>query len=531
MLRLSSLRALFAILNNSRASTSMPGSVYDSWIYEIGKANIEGSNDVIHTGLLQIFASFVPIFERGSSEHKSVHEHHDSSRGLVMRSLTCLAVNSEMSAFLVAAGAADMTCKLLKACVTTPIAGRGQNHHVVADESSNLLHSLLRNLTSINDKAALVGNGVCDVLLEALAESSASSVNTQYFCLLSLANLLDSVKSAVEIVDSGKNTWSVIATNIELSNCSPSEQAKGIQKIVARVAFLLAQNGKFDSLMHEANGDRVGDVVVLPVVESLTRAINAASCDVEMQFFAYAAVVMLAKEFKIVRSKLALKWLEDVMENNEKMQSNHPLRAMVDFVKNLKSSEEDVSEPLKPQWDYFLSHVQAETAIYALDLWSSLRAAESEVWLDVKMDKRDEDAMRHGVENSKAIVVILSESYFNRPVCLKELVWACELGKPIIPCVPSDLKKRIGEFGGQRPGDNTAPCVVPAPEFLRGMLSINFETLDRSDHEFWEVSVRKIRKAERKTIPLQLAEGVTLQEAAAAAQSELQARIIAQAAG
>ena len=84
-----------------------------------------------------------------------------------------------------------------------------------------------------------------------------------------------------------------------------------------------------------------------------------------------------------------------------------------------------------------------------MDLWSSLRALNSKVWLDVKMDRRDEDAMREGVKNSDAVVAILSELYFQRPFCIKEIVWACEFGKPVIPCVPSDLKGFIGEFGGQ----------------------------------------------------------------------------------
>ena len=137
-----------------------------------------------------------------------------------------------------------------------------------------------------------------------------------------------------------------------------------------------------------------------------------------------------------------------------------------------------------PPWDYFVSHVQSETGAYAVDLWSSLRDAGANVWLDVKMNLRDEEAMREGVENSDAVVVILSKSYFKRPFCIKEIVWACEFDKPVIPCVPSDLKGFIGEFGGQQPRDGGAPSVAAAPEFLRGISSINVETLDRSDNAY-----------------------------------------------
>ena len=45
------------------------------------------------------------------------------------------------------------------------------------------------------------------------------------------------------------------------------------------------------------------------------------------------------------------------------------------------------------------------------------------MWLDVKMDQRDEAAMRRGVENSSAVIALLSASYFDRPFCLKELAW------------------------------------------------------------------------------------------------------------
>ena len=160
-----------------------------------------------------------------------------------------------------------------------------------------------------------------------------------------------------------------------------------------------------------------------------------------------------------------------------------------------------------------------------MDLWSSLRALGSKVWLDVKMDRRDEDAMREGVKNSDAVVAILSELYFQRPFCIKEIVWACEFGKPVIPCVPSDLKGFIGEFGGQPPRDGGEPSVAAAPEFLRGILSINFEELNRSDNEFWNVCVNKVRKAQRKKIPLRLPDGVTLDDGAAAAQTEVRARV------
>jgi hypothetical protein len=46
---------------------------------------------------------------------------------------------------------------------------------------------------------------------------------------------------------------------------------------------------------------------------------------------------------------------------------------------------------------------------------------------------------------------------------MKELAWACKHDKPVIPCVPSDLKGFIGEFGGGPPRDGAAPTVAAAP--------------------------------------------------------------------
>ena len=194
-------------------------------------------------------------------------------------------------------------------------------------------------------------------------------------------------------------------------------------------------------------------------------------------------------------------------------------------VKNRPSSSFAKGDPAQsPPWDYFVSHVQSETKDFAVDLWSSLRDAGAKVWLDVKMNRRDEEAMRYGVKNSDAVVVILSKSYFDRPFCVKEIAWACEFDKPVIPCVPSELKGFIGEFGGHPPRDGGSPSVAAAPGFLRGILSINVEELNRSDNEYWEVGVRKVLNSERKSIPLRLEDGVTLQRALSTTLDDLERR-------
>jgi hypothetical protein len=187
-----------------------------------------------------------------------------------------------------------------------------------------------------------------------------------------------------------------------------------------------------------------------------------------------------------------------------------PIAERAVTVGTIRSAEDDDNSP---PWEYFVSHVQAETGVYAVDLWSSLRAAREKVWLDVKMDERDEEAMERGLRASKAVVCILSKSYFQRPFCVKELSWACKYDKPVIICVPSELKGYIGEFGGQSPKDGAAATVAAAPEFLRGLMKIDIKTLDRSDNKYWRVGVDMVRGAARKTIQLVLKPGATIDSA------------------
>ena len=85
------------------------------------------------------------------------------------------------------------------------------------------------------------------------------------------------------------------------------------------------------------------------------------------------------------------------------------------------------------QWDYFISHAQKDGAVLAEGIWSHMIYVEKKTcWLDVKMDERDEAAMKEGVQNSKFFLTIVSETYFERPFCIKELEWAMEYKKPMV---------------------------------------------------------------------------------------------------
>lgn len=99
-------------------------------------------------------------------------------------------------------------------------------------------------------------------------------------------------------------------------------------------------------------------------------------------------------------------------------------------------------------------------------------------WLDIKMEKLNEAAMKEATQNSKCIIAIISgterngdpadTAYFNRQFCVNELRWARAANVPIQPVVAAEDKGRIGEFLEQAPDD------------LKDLGAIDFIHLDRS---------------------------------------------------
>ena len=98
--------------------------------------------------------------------------------------------------------------------------------------------------------------------------------------------------------------------------------------------------------------------------------------------------------------------------------------------------------------------------------------------------------MEEGVRGSEKFIAIVSGKYFERPFCLKELRWARDAGKAVVPCVDRDDKKSIGEF------------LRTCPEDLRAVGGIDFVAIDRSDNESFELGVRRVVKATPAKIPM-----------------------------
>ena len=155
----------------------------------------------------------------------------------------------------------------------------------------------------------------------------------------------------------------------------------------------------------------------------------------------------------------------------------------------MASLEAFLNEP--GEWEYFLSHHQDASKDIALDTFHSMKELGKSCWLDVKMDDRDEAAMKEGIKNSKIILVIMSPMYFTRPFCVKELEWAVEYGKPIQVIIDVQYKNEIGNIIGRCPADKS---------YLKGIGKINFTEVFRGNPTFWKASIDLILKAKPKVL-------------------------------
>ena len=165
----------------------------------------------------------------------------------------------------------------------------------------------------------------------------------------------------------------------------------------------------------------------------------------------------------------------------------------IDVIKTLAISEDLDSINVPGHWDVFISHTQRHGKAVAMaeKLATSLENIGLTVWLDVKMKQRSAAAMEEGVRNSQIVIAIITgatidgninNAYFSRPFCILELQWAIDAGIQIQPIVQTEDKSNIGTFLGQ------------APSHLQFLAGIDFIHLDRSDIDYWDVGVKKVRR-------------------------------------
>ena len=170
--------------------------------------------------------------------------------------------------------------------------------------------------------------------------------------------------------------------------------------------------------------------------------------------------------------------------------AGQPQMTAEDTVCNTTASSPEVSEShnTDDRWDWFITHCQSDGGILAVDIFHEFEKRGLSVWLDVKMDERDEAAMKRGIEGSEKVLVIVTESYFTRPFCLKELRWARDAGRDLVVCMNVLDKERIGEFLGN------------APEDLRCIGDINFIDMNRGDKDYFLLGIQKLINAAPKKL-------------------------------
>jgi hypothetical protein len=112
------------------------------------------------------------------------------------------------------------------------------------------------------------------------------------------------------------------------------------------------------------------------------------------------------------------------------------------------------------------------------------------VWLDVKMAKLNEAAMREAARNSRCVIAVVTDverpgdpaenAYFQREYCVNELRWARQAGVPVQPVIRREDKDKVGWLLGQAPPD------------LRDLGAVDFLTLDRVSAAIWKTCIDEV---------------------------------------
>jgi hypothetical protein len=143
------------------------------------------------------------------------------------------------------------------------------------------------------------------------------------------------------------------------------------------------------------------------------------------------------------------------------------------------------------KWQFFLSHTQqnGDAKVLASTLFYEMKGRGYDCWFDVMMPRQDIAAMKEGVEKSECVLAIITggdekdKRYFERQMCVKELTWAINACKTIVPIVVAADKPKIGDYIGEgnRKGIDLSDC--------------DFKHFDRSNPIMLKASIETILKA------------------------------------
>ena len=85
-----------------------------------------------------------------------------------------------------------------------------------------------------------------------------------------------------------------------------------------------------------------------------------------------------------------------------------------------------------PSWHVFISHMQIQSNGEAARLAEMIEYLGGMPWQDMKSTNLTEEGMKHGVLNSKVLVLLLTSDLLTRPFCLLEIKTAIDANIPII---------------------------------------------------------------------------------------------------
>ena len=106
----------------------------------------------------------------------------------------------------------------------------------------------------------------------------------------------------------------------------------------------------------------------------------------------------------------------------------------------------EVLPPERRQHDIFITHAQASGQDQCKTLCLLLQARGFSVWYDMQAGDLTAEGMERGVSQSRHVLIFLSDGYFTRPFCLKELRWAKLYGCTLVGVVEKDSRHCPADF-------------------------------------------------------------------------------------
>ena len=97
--------------------------------------------------------------------------------------------------------------------------------------------------------------------------------------------------------------------------------------------------------------------------------------------------------------------------------------------------------------DIFITHAQGSGQDQCKWVYEKLTQAGYSVWYDMKESNLTAQGMEEGVSQCRVVLIFLSDSYFTRPFCLKELRWAKLYGCVLAGLVEKDTRHGPADFG------------------------------------------------------------------------------------